>query len=62
MDISHADLLTKGERFTLTEGRHTRDLARLSFERSKNEYFYPLFLKTDSYCLPEQFTIRTEIE
>lgn len=62
MDISHTDLLRKGERFTLTEGRHTHDFEWLPFERLKDEYFYPLFLKTDIYCLPEQFTIRTEIE
>ncbi len=62
MDISHTDLLKKGERFTLTEGRHIHDFEWLPFERLKDEYFYPLFLKTDIYCLPEQFTIRTEIE
>lgn len=62
MDISHTDLLKKGERFTLTEGRHIHDFQWLPFERLKDEYFYPLFLKTDIYCLPEQFMIRTEIE
>lgn len=62
MDISHTDLLRKGERFTLTEGRHIHDFEWLPFEKLKDEYFYPLFLKTDIYCLPEQFTIRTEIE
>ncbi len=62
MDISHTDLLTKGERFTLTEGRHIHDFEWLPFERLKDEYLYPLFLKTDIYCLPEQFTIRTEFE
>ncbi len=62
LDISHTDLLKKGERFTLTEGRHIHDFAWLPFERLKDEYFYPLFLKTDIYCLPEQFTIRTEVE
>lgn len=62
VDISHTDLLKKGERFTLTEGRHIHDFEWLPFERLKDEYFYPLFLKTDIYCLPEQFTIRTEIE
>lgn len=62
MDISHTDLLKKGGRFTLTEGRHIHDFEWLPFERLKDEYFYPLFLKTDIYCLPEQFTIRTEIE
>lgn len=62
MDISHTDLLKKGERFTLTEGRHIHEFEWLPFERLKDEYFYPLFLKTDIYCLPEQFAIRTEFE
>lgn len=62
MDISHTELLKKGEHFTLTEGQHIHDFEWLPFERLKDEYFYPVFLKTDIYCLPEQFTIRTEIE
>ncbi len=62
MDISRTGLLKKGECFSLTEGRHTHGFEWLPFERLKDEYFYPLFLKTDIYCLPEQFTIRTEIE
>ncbi len=62
MDVSHTELLEKGDRFTLTEGRHTHDFEWLPFERLKDEYFYPLFLKADIYKLPEQFTIRTEIE
>ncbi len=62
MDISHTDLLKKGERFTSMEGQLAHDFAWLPFESLKDEYFYPLFLKTDIFCLPEQFTLRTEIE
>ncbi len=62
MDISNTDLLKKGERFTLTEGRHIHDFAWLPFERLKEEYFYPLFLKKDIFNLPNEFTIRTETE
>lgn len=62
MDISNTDLLKKGECFTLTEGRHIHNFEWIPFERLKDEYFYPLFLKTEIYRLPEQFTIRTEIE
>ncbi len=62
MDISHTNLLEKGERFTLFEGRHVHNFEWLAFERLANEYFYPIFLKTCIFELPQQFTIRTEYE
>lgn len=45
MDISHTDLLSKGEKFTLLERHHTHKFEWLPFERLEQEYFYPLFLK-----------------
>lgn len=62
MDVSKTGLLEKGERFTLREGHHIHDFEWLAFERLQNEYFYPVFLKTSIFDLPEQFTIRTEYE
>ena len=62
MDISETELLEKGERFTLQEGRHIHYFEWLSFERLSEEYFYPIFLKTGIFNFPEQFTIRTEYE
>ncbi len=62
MDIADTGLLERGERFTLKEGRHTLDFEWLAFERLEKEYFYPIFLKTDIYDLPDRFTIRTEYE
>lgn len=62
MDISDTDLLSKGEKFSLQERHHTHEFEWLAFERLKNEYFYPLFLKESIFHLPEQFTIRTEYE
>lgn len=62
MDVSSTDLLEKGERFTLREGRHIHDFEWLAFDRLADEYFYPLFLKTSIFDLPEQFVIRTEYE
>ncbi len=44
------------------EGRQTHTFEWLAFERLKDEYFYPLFLKKDIFNLPYEFTIRTEIE
>ena len=62
MDVSETNLMEKGERFTLHEGKHTHDFEWLEFERLREEYFYPLFLKKDIFNLPNVFTIRTEIE
>lgn len=62
MDISSTDLLKKGERFTLQEGRHTHEFEWLEFSRLKDEYFYPIFLKESIFDLPKEFTIRTELE
>lgn len=62
MDIKDTDLPARGEKFTSTEGHRTHTFEWLEFDRLKNEYFYPLFLKKDIYHLPDVFTIRTEIE
>ena len=62
MDISDTNLLEKGNVFTLTEGKHIHTFEWLEFKRLKNEYFYPTFLKEGIYCLPDEFTIRTELE
>jgi len=62
MDITGTDLLSRGETFTTREGHRTHSFAWLAFDRLKDEYFYPLFLKNDIFNLPEVFTIRTEKE
>ena len=62
MDITDTDLLARGEKFTANEGHRTHIFEWLEFDRLKNEYFYPLFLKRDIFNLPNAFTIRTEIE
>ena len=62
MDISDTNLLEKGNTFTLAEGKHILTFEWLEFDRLKEEYFYPLFLKKEIYSLPDEFTIRTEIE
>lgn len=62
MDVSGTGLLDRGERFTLHESSHKHDFEWLAFERLRDAYFYPLFLKTAIFDLPEQFTLRTEYE
>ena len=62
LDVSDTDLLSRGDRFRGPERRHIHDFAWLPFDRLKDEYFYPLFLKTEIYRLPEHLTIRTDRE
>ena len=62
MDITDTDLLTRGKQFTSNEGHRIHTFEWLEFERLKDEYFYPLFLKKDIFNFPNVFTIRTEIE
>jgi len=62
MDISKTDILSRGNTFVSFEGKRKNCFEWLSFERLKDEYFYPTFFKKDIYNLPEVFTIRTEIE
>lgn len=62
MDISDTDLLARGEIFTAKEGHRTHVFEWLEFDRLKDEYFYPTFLKKEIFNLPDVFTIRTEME
>lgn len=62
LDVSNTGLLSSGDRFCLTEGQRRSSFEWLSFERLKDEYFYPVFLKEAIFALPETFTLRTELE
>ena len=62
VDASATDLLTRGDRFRGPELRHVHDFEWLPFEQLKDEYFYPLFLKTEIYRLPDGLTLRTDRE
>ena len=62
LDVKNTSLMDRGEKFTLREGPHTHDFEWLDFHRLKDEYFYPLFLKTEIFSLPEHFTLRTDME
>lgn len=62
MDILDTNLLARGEKFTTNEGHRTHTFEWLEFDRLKDEYFYPIFLKKEIFNLPEVFTIRTEME
>lgn len=62
MNVVGTDLLEKGNKFTSKEGHRKHTFEWLEFTRLKDEYFYPIFLKKDIFNLPNEFTIRTEIE
>lgn len=62
VDISGTKLESKGDRFTMKEGEKTLSFEWLEFERLEDEYFYPLFIKKEIFNLPEEFTLRTEIQ
>ena len=62
MDVSDTPLKDLGERFTLYERKHIHDFEWLEFGRLKDEYFYPIFMKTAVFELPEQLTLITERE
>ena len=62
MNVTHTDLISRGKNFTQKEGTRTHTFEWLEFEKLKDEYFYPVFLKKEIFNLPDVFTIRTEIE
>jgi len=61
-DVGKTDILDRGERFLSHEGRHTHEFCRIPFERLKDEYLYPLFIKDAIFHLPDTLTLRTERE
>ena len=62
MDVSKTDLPSRGDRFVLTEGEKVHTFEWMEFDRLEREYFYPLFLKTEIFHLPETFTLHTEVQ
>ena len=62
VDVSDTPLLSRGEQFTLPEGKRIHTFEWLDFHRLKSEYLYPLFIKEEIFHLPEHLTLRTEWE
>lgn len=48
--------------FVRREGKRLHRFRWLEFAQLEGEYFYPAFLKTEIFRLPETFTLRTEYE
>ena len=62
MDITNTDLLSRGKTFTVAEGTLLHTFEWVEFERLNELNFIPRFLKQDIYHLPDNITLRTEIE
>ena len=62
IDVSKTDLLSRGETFTLHERHHTHVFEWVSFERLKNEYLYPFFIKEKINDLPKSLEILVTYE
>ena len=62
MDVSGTPLEKRGDRFTLYERKPVHEFEWLDFGRLKDEYFYPIFMKTAVFDLPEQLALITERE
>ena len=62
MDSSSSDLAAKGDHFTLQEGNRTHRFEWLPIELLPDTYFYPEFLKTELFHLPNHLELRTEYE
>ncbi|MBQ3590273.1 MAG: NUDIX domain-containing protein [Clostridia bacterium] len=62
VDISKTDILTRGSTFLGIETKKEQCFTWLSFDRVKNEYLYPLFIKERIDNLPSTLELITEIK
>ncbi len=62
LDVSNTNLLERGSKFKGTEVHHSHEFEWLPFERLKNEYLYPVFVKEQIYHLPQNIVLQSEFE
>lgn len=62
LDVSHTDILDKGDQFRMYERHHVHDFEWLALDRLKNEYLYPVFIKEKIFDLPDTIVLQTENE
>lgn len=62
VDISETDILQWGDKFTVTEGKHTLNFEWLKTEELDSKYLVPEFLKRELKSLPENLKMITVIE
>lgn len=62
VDVTGTELLSRGDSFTLHEGRHTHRFQWLPIDKLRDGYFYPLFLKDALFSLPDHLTLLSTAE
>ncbi len=62
VDVSETDILTRNNTFKGTETNRIHEFEWLSFEKLKDEYIYPLFIKEKIFSLPTTLELQTEFE
>lgn len=62
LDISHTDLLSRGESFRMYEGKRRHDYEWLAFEGLRDAYLYPVFIKEKIFALPQNLVLQSEFE
>ncbi len=62
VDVSRTGIFDRGDKFKGSESHHVHDFEWLPFERLKEEYIYPLFIKEKIFDLPKTLILQTEFE
>ena len=62
LDVLKTDLLSRGEKFVIHEGKHTLTFEWLDIGDLQDKYFYPNFIKTEVKNLPKQLKFIVERE
>lgn len=62
VDISKTDILEKGNKFVLKEGKHTLTFEWLNINELNDKYLVPEFIKKEIVDLPKDFKLITRIE
>ena len=62
LDISKTELLSRGDKFVIHEGKHTLSFEWLDIEGLEDKYFYPNFIKTEVKNLPNHLKFVVERE
>ncbi len=62
VDVDGTGLTAQTAPFSIREGAQTLTFEWLPFARLRDAYFYPEFLKSEIFHLPDALTLRTETE
>ena len=62
VDVDGTGLTAQTAPFSIREGAQTLMFEWLPFARLRDAYFYPEFLKSEIFHLPDSLTLRTETE